>query len=199
MTGYDYPTMLHTRRHGPSGYKVYESYREWLRDEFMFRCVYCLHRERWYGRATTFHIDHATPVDVDPNAECLYENLLYACSTCNNAKRAVTLVPNPCQVAFADCLKVHFNGEVEALNIPGEKLCEVLRMNSPANVDYRLRWIRTLTALSTYDQVLFEELMGYPSDLPDLRKAMAPGNALPEGALNCYYVQRENGCLAATY
>ena len=37
-----YPTTPHTRRHGPRGYKNYKEYKPFLRDEFAFRCVYCL-------------------------------------------------------------------------------------------------------------------------------------------------------------
>lgn len=35
----------HVRKHGPGGYEMYQSYKDWLRDEFTFRCVYCLERE----------------------------------------------------------------------------------------------------------------------------------------------------------
>ena len=48
---FDYPANRQERRHGPSGYASYESYRPWLRDEFEFRCVYCLKRETW-GQVT---------------------------------------------------------------------------------------------------------------------------------------------------
>jgi hypothetical protein len=199
MIGFDYPETPHTRRHGPEGYNSYESYREWLRDEFVFRCVYCLHRERWYGRGTTFHIDHSEPIDSSPTAECSYENLVYACSTCNNAKRAVIGVPDPCKIAFAECLIVKDNGEVGALNASGQKLCDVLRLNSKSNVQDRSRRIRVLIALKNSEPGLYRELMGFPDDLPDLRKLKAPNNTKPEGALNCFFVQRENGTLPETY
>src|SRR6516162_1416142 len=101
MQGFEYPTASHTRRHGPAGYQDYESYRDWLRDEFMFRCIYCLHRERWYGRSATFHIEHFIPVTDDPSRKFEYANLLYACATCNAAKLGVLGVPNPCDIAFA--------------------------------------------------------------------------------------------------
>ena len=56
---YDYPSIEHERIHGPGGYSNYFSFKEWLRDEFGFRCVYCLTRERWYdwGEAL-FGVDH---------------------------------------------------------------------------------------------------------------------------------------------
>ena len=43
-----YPTKAHDRRHGPRGYTHPEPFKLWLRDEFQFRCVYCLVRERWH-------------------------------------------------------------------------------------------------------------------------------------------------------
>ena len=67
MIGFEYPNLPHVRRHGPVGYKEYGSFRDWLRDEFTFRCVYCLHREQWCSRGATFHIDHFIPVTADPN------------------------------------------------------------------------------------------------------------------------------------
>jgi hypothetical protein len=42
---FDYPEPKADRRHGPAKYTSYEYYRPWLRDEFAFRCVYCLKRE----------------------------------------------------------------------------------------------------------------------------------------------------------
>jgi hypothetical protein len=51
MPPFDYPAVPLVRSHGPLGYSDYESYRAWLRDEFAFRCVYCLSREQW-GRVT---------------------------------------------------------------------------------------------------------------------------------------------------
>ena len=41
---FTYPRSRHIRRHGPHGYRDYRSYKPWLRDEFAFRCVYCLWR-----------------------------------------------------------------------------------------------------------------------------------------------------------
>ena len=42
-----YPVERHVRRHGPLGYSDYQSFKPWLRDEFRFRCCYCLWRETW--------------------------------------------------------------------------------------------------------------------------------------------------------
>ena len=199
MMGFEYPTAPHARRHGPEGYQDYGSYRDWLRDEFTFRCVYCLHREQWYDRGPTFHIDHFTPVSVDEDRECEYANLLYACATCNEAKKACVDVPNPCEVAFCDCLRILPNGHVEALNDNGEKLKRILRLDSDRNVGYRRRWMRNLEVLRTRDPGLYQEFMGFPVDLPDLRKKHVSNNTKPEGAENCYFALRDRGLLPATY
>jgi hypothetical protein len=199
MNGFEYPTEPHIRRHGPDGYKDYNSYRDWLRDEFTFRCVYCLHREKWYNRGATFHIEHFVPVTANPDGECEYSNLLYACATCNEAKTAILGLPNPCEVTFHSCLRIIADGSVEALNNDGEKLRQVLRLNSESNVRHRWRWMRALEVLRINDPALFEEFMGFPEDLPDLRKKLAPSNTKPDGAANCYFALREQGGLPTMY
>ena len=199
MMGFEYPTSPHARRHGPAGYKDYGSYRDWLRDEFIFRCVYCLHREQWYSRSGTFHIEHFVPVSIDPEGKCEYSNLLYACGTCNEAKKDVVGVPDPCAVAFHECLRINGDGHVEALNDDGEKLKQVLRLNSANNVIHRSRFIRTLEALRIHDAGLYREWMGFPEDLPDLRTKVVPKNTRPDGVENCYFVLRERGRLPPTY
>ncbi len=168
MQGFEYPTEPHVRRHGPGGYVDYGSYRDWLRDEFTFRCVYCLHRELWYGRTGTFDIEHSVPVSVDPARKCDYTNLLYSCRTCNVAKSDILAVPDPCVVAFGDCLRIKTDGEVESLNADGRRLLDVLRLNNPNNVSHRSRLMRMLEALHASHLHCYDARMALPADLPDL-------------------------------
>lgn len=139
MLAFEYPAEPHARRHGPDGYRTYKSYHDWLRDEFMFRCVYCLHREKWYGRETTFHIDHFLPAAENPNETLQYDNLIYACGTCNNAKRDILGISDPCSVAYGECVRVEEDGRIRSLNPSGESLVRKLRLNSKTNIDYRAR------------------------------------------------------------
>lgn len=199
MIEFDYGSSRHVRRHGPAGYSDYTSYREWLRDEFIFRCAYCLHREQWNHGGAAFHIDHAIPAATDTAGILKYANLVYACARCNEAKRAVLGLPDPCQVSFSDCLRILNDGRIEALNGAGKKLKMVLLLDSEKVTAHRLRWIRNLELLRTTDMALYQEYMGFPKDLPDLRKKQAPENTKPEGAANCYFVLRERGELPATY
>lgn len=199
MIGFEYPTQPHNRRHGPEGYTHYNSYRDWLRDEFVFRCVYCLHREQWYGRGTTFHIEHFIPVAVDEKGICEYTNLLYACATCNEAKRDAVGVPSPCELSFNDCLRILPDGRIEALNDDGERLRQILRLDSRTNIRYRARWIQNLEVLRANAPDLYKEYMGFPEDLPDLRRKHVPNNTKPDGTQNCFFALRERGSLPLTY
>jgi hypothetical protein len=198
MVGFEYPTQPHTRRHGPAGYKDYESFRDWLHDEFTFRCVYCLHREQWYGRDAAFHIDHFNPVALNTVGECEYLNLIYACAACNEAKKAV-VIPDPCKVAFEDCLRIMPDGHVKPLNDHGKKLEQVLRLNSPQNLQYRSRLMQTLKTLKAHNMALYVDYMRFPDNLPDLRKKHVPSNTKPEGVENCYFALRERHELPHTY
>jgi hypothetical protein len=199
MQGFEYPTKPQIRRHAPEGYQDYESYRDWLRDEFMFRCVYCLHRERWYGRATTFNIDHLNPVAANLRGKLEYANLVYACASCNNAKRAILGVPDPCNLAFAECVRIMEDGQIESLNEAGESLIKKLRLNNQSNIKYRFRLMRIFRTLQEQDSDLYRELMAFPDELPDLRTKKVPRNSRPESVGSCYFALRERGELPATY
>ena len=83
MTAFTYPTEPHLRRHGPHGYADAASYRPWLRDEFAFRCVYCLVRAQWLKLRGTFSVEHFLPIASYPDDRLSYDNLPYGCSACN--------------------------------------------------------------------------------------------------------------------
>jgi hypothetical protein len=76
MDAFTYPADPHVRRHGPQGYASIGSYRPWLRDEFSFRCVYCLLREQWSLLPGMFDIDHFRPVVHHADLALTYDNLL---------------------------------------------------------------------------------------------------------------------------
>ena len=66
MDAFVYPAEPPRRRHGPQGYATPQGYRPWLRDEFCFRCAYCLLREQWGLVRGTFDIDYFLPVALHP-------------------------------------------------------------------------------------------------------------------------------------
>ena len=193
-----YPLAPHVRKHGPRGYRDYDHCRDWLRDEFDFRCVFCLYREQWPG-AQAFEIDHLLPRAKYPEKECAYENLLYLCRRCNGNKRA-KLVPDPCQVAVGKCLQVQPNGRIAALNLQGRLLVKALRLDNDSYTRMRELMIGILETCFRHNRPLFVSLMGYPKNLPDLARLNPPGgNAQPEGAKASAFARRERGQLPETY
>src|SRR5258708_4902772 len=103
-----YPDDPHQRRHGPAGYTDYESFRDWLRDEFSYRCVFSLLRETW--PQTRFHIDHLISQKERPDLVCDYSNLILLEGRLNLVKGKRRL-PDPCKVALGKHLVVYTSGE----------------------------------------------------------------------------------------
>ncbi|MGE0680223.1 MAG: HNH endonuclease [Candidatus Binatia bacterium] len=197
-----YPTTRHIRRHGPSGYKNYESYRDWLRDEFSFRCVFCLRREQWGLVTGSWDIDHFVPQDRYPQGRLKYENLLYICHSCNLVK-SNQFIPDPCEMAFGDCVGVRQDGTIEALSEDGEILIETLRLDNEEYREFRSLFISILRSLlrspKRSDRQTYIKLMGYPNKLPDLSQLRPPGNSKPESINASFYARRLRGELPETY
>jgi hypothetical protein len=200
---FEYPATPHQRKHGPDGYKDYESYRDWLRDEFSYRCVFSLIRETWIGRKGNFDIDHFTPQAIAPSLVCDYDNLLYLRHSLNLSKSQKRL-PDPCDVALGECLRVEHKGEnigeIYALNKKGETMIDVLLLDDEGLTRERKNWIRILRSVATTDENLFFELIGYPKDLPNLRDTKPPqGNKRPDGLSQSAFALREKNHLPEWY
>lgn len=190
-----YPRWPHARRHGPRGYRDYQNFKPWLRDEFTFRCVYCLFRERWYpaGHAA-FGIDHVLPRSVRPDLACDFDNLVYACSRCNSLKQEAALT-DPCAAGLAGHVHVTDDGSAEALTREGRRMIRLLRLDQLN--EWRSRLLRVLARIARLGEAATAELhawLGYPDDLPDLEALRPPGgNARPEGVMTCYVARLRGG------
>lgn len=199
---YEYPSAPLNRRHGPSGWNDYQRYRPWLRDEFTFRCVYCLDREVWRDMRGKMHIDHFQPQSLRSDLGCEYTNLLYLCPACNSLKRA-WLLPDPCAVALGDCLRIHKDGRIEAIdnNKHGRVLIDRLALDEPTARDRRRMMIGAILSFAETNWPMFVEWMRYPNDLPDLNKRenTPPSNSKPEGVFQSYSEQSRRGELPETY
>ena len=171
-----YPAERHQRKHGPTGYTDYESYRDWLRDEFSYRCVFSLFRETW--PQSSFHIDHLISQKERPDLVCDYDNLILLEARLNLVK-GKRRVPDPCKVALGNCLLVCTSGEkmgcIEARDGSkvGERIIRVLRLDSDDATQIRRDWIGILRSVARTDEQLFRKFIGYPKNLPDLRAAKA--------------------------
>lgn len=198
-TGFNYPESPHARRHGPQGYATYDSFRPWLRDEFCFRCVYCLLREQWCRAHGEFHLDHFTPQGLDPQQAADYDNVLYACVSCNIGK-GEQVVPDPTLVLTVGQVIVYDDGAIDGLTKESERLIRMLDLDDEDYRRWRRTWIRILELAQRYDPPLYQQLMGFPEDLPDLARLRPPGgNGRPAGIEESYLEQRNRGALASEY
>ncbi len=194
-----YPPTPHVRRHGPVGYADHASYRPWLRDEFSFRCVYCLLREQWGRVGGLFDVDHFLPVANRPDLAAEYDNLLYACTTCNLAKRDQE-IPDPLTVLTSANVQVSEDGRLHTESGVAACLIEILGLDTDDAVEFRMTWIGIVALAADSNPNLRRKLMGFPDDLPDLRRLRPPGgNIRPEGVNASWHARRKWGDLPETY
>jgi hypothetical protein len=202
-----YPPGPHLRRHAPAGYLDYRDFKPWLRDEFEFRCVYCLQREMWSrDRAAAFSVDHVVPQAQDPAGllTCAYGNLIYACNRCNSARQDFWTL-DPTAVAMGDHVRVEADGRMVGLTEVGQFLIELLHLDSGPAVAERNRIYRILKrGLDAPEDADvrkdYREAFGYPEDLPDLQSLRPPnGNQLADNVKHCFHARRIAGILPETY
>jgi hypothetical protein len=197
MGAFDYPQIVHQRRHGPS-YKSLASYRAWLRDEFSFRCVYCLFREQWGRVKGEFDVEHWQAQVNDPQLGLDYDNLFYGCHTCNLLK-GTDPVPDPGHCLTADQVRLNPDGSIEGLSDDASELIEILGLDSDSYREWRQVWIRNVELAEQYDPQQYRRLMGFPEDLPDLSAKLPAENKRPEGVQESWFARRQRGELPETY
>lgn len=195
-----YPQQTTGRKHGPQGYTNYESYRDWLRDEFSYRCAYCLMRETWLRGERGFQIDHCIPQFLDETLRLEYDNLVYTCPWCNLAKSGVP-VPNPTEIAYGEALEVDVEGVMKARNELGRALIAGLRLDHPDITRHRRTVLQVIQLAEHKNNVeIILRLLGFPEDLPNLKQKRPPkGNTRPEGVSNSCYEKQHRGELALIY
>ena len=192
---YCYPVKPHVRKHGPAGYKHWGDYRDWLRDEFDFRCVFCLRREVWDEQRAIFEVEHLIPRKYAPDRALDYENLVYACGSCNSAKSA-RLVPDPCVHAYGKLVEVNVHGEIRALNADGQRLIRAVRLDDPKATRFRAKQIAILRVLKKHEPARYHAMLSFPTDLPDLTTRVPPGGNSKHGSeKRCRYQQRLAGVI----
>jgi hypothetical protein len=203
---FSYPAEPLARTHGPLGYKDFTDYKPFLRDEFAFRCVYCLDREAWYpNRGGSFSVDHFTPKSIDPDRETDYENLVYACVRCNSFKQATRIALDPTRVSLAEHLRVWDDGRIEYLTPEGRDLIDLLDLDGAVATKVRKDQLTVLQLKERYPadeliHALFVSRFSYPDDLPDLSKLRPPGgNSRPDGVANSHFARKKRNALPDVY
>lgn len=208
LNPFAYCTVPHVRKHAPTGYPKYGDFKDWLRDEFCFRCVYCLERETWYPNGmASFSADHVITQSADKESKefvCDYTNLIYACLRCNSARRNVDAL-DPTKTAFANHFKVHADGSIVGLTKEGKDVVDLLHLDSDRVTRVRRNFIRILSLKSAQPNdaeinELYLTAFSYPADLPNLRRYKPPGgNTLKANTAGCYFERRKRGELEEVY
>jgi len=144
-------------------------------------------------------LDHFVPVNKAPEGELEYDNLVYACRTCNSAK-GQQAIPDPAQELIDEQVIVYSDGRMEGRSDEARRLIRGLALNSADNVRFRRMWIDVIALAERFDSELLKRLMSYPADLPDLSRLRPPGgNSRPEGVERSHFARRERGELAEAY
>jgi len=195
---FDYPESRSDRIHGPAGYTSYEPFRAWLRDEFTFRCVYCMKRETWGQVTGDFELDHFQPQSLTPGLSLDYFNLVYACRRCNLVKLDQSM-DDPLLNLTSDFLRVLPDGAVASDRPQTRRLMMQLDLNSPKLKKWRVMWLRIVHLAKLRDRNLYRQLAGFPEDLPNLGRLRPRSNSRPEGIEMSWYAKRQRGQLPETY
>lgn len=187
---FDYPTRASHRRHGPSGYSDCERFRPWLRDEFDFRCVYCLERETWTKVIRGFEIDHVVPVSKAPELALDYDNLVYSCARCNGTK-SNQAISDPYSELTDGTIKINSNAKAVGLTPNARKLIQQLDLNSPTMIEWRELRLDS-ERLAKSNPAMLERLNRLPNALPDLNKLRPKANSKPNGIAQSWFEQAKS-------
>ena len=84
-------------RHKYSGvrWKTNSTNKKYLAIDFKRRCAYCDDHDFYCGGTHNYHVEHFAPKEKFPALKHVYENLLYSCPYCNNAKSDTWPSDNP--------------------------------------------------------------------------------------------------------
>jgi hypothetical protein len=89
---------------------------------------------------------------------------------------------------------------VTPLNTKGRRLASVICLNHPRFVQERRKTMAVLRVLAKHDRAAYEQMMGFPSDLPDLSTRKPPqGNRRPKGISESWLARQLRGNLPSSY
>lgn len=144
----DFRKITPCRRTNVAEQTKHTKYKDDLRIDFHQRCGYCGDHD--FFRDTFYEVDHFVPKSLDKTRELDYSNLVYACRSCNNAKRAKwpTKDPNkandglkgwidPCDGTYASQFERLADGSIKAITQLGFWMWSELSLGRP---NHRLKW-----------------------------------------------------------
>lgn len=183
-----YPSGAHHRRNQPPQYGSYPRYKPWLRDEFVFTCVYCLSRETWNRNTSFFGVEHFRAKSLHKRGIVDYPNLLYACNECNRIKGAQVLPEtlHPELAGWSDDLAIHDDGSIRHLTKRGKAIISWFQLDSPELTRWRrmhfdaFREATKRAHKSSQARQRLKDLFGFPTDMPRFPKGSGAVNPYSE-------------------
>lgn len=74
------------RSYSGDKWKTNKTNKKYLAQDFDHRCAYCDDWDKYNGGMRSYHVEHFAPKEKFPDLKYTYDNLLYACPYCNEAK-----------------------------------------------------------------------------------------------------------------
>ena len=74
------------RSYSGEKWKTNKTNKKYLAKDFDHRCAYCDDWDKYNGGERSYHVEHFAPKEKFPALKYVYDNLLYACPYCNEAK-----------------------------------------------------------------------------------------------------------------
>ena len=184
------------RRFGPGGYNDYGSYADRLREEFGYRCAYCMLRERMASSKSFFVVEHVVSQRQSPQLALNYFNLAYACEACNGIKSSRSLPIDIEDALMRKHFKLDSEGKFAHKTPDGQIHIEFFNLNSRTKIEFRQAILASCDALVEKEGLAgLRHFFGYPVDLPDLPKKRPPFNSNPDSIQTCDRVAKDKGSL----
>jgi uncharacterized protein (TIGR02646 family) len=161
---------------------TYKNWKNELREEGRYQCVYCAIGEPLFGGERNFHVEHYRPKKRFSELTNVFSNLFYCCAICNSFKGSDwpnepapdfsnCSYPNPSAVDYTDLLSVDGTGIVSSDAAAGKYVIERLNLNRA-----QLRMLRRFVSLRNEVTNLIEEIgraTKVCEDIEALREAFA--------------------------
>ncbi|MBE2222338.1 MAG: hypothetical protein IAF02_12395 [Anaerolineae bacterium] len=139
-----------SRRPSVPQFNTYQSYKQYLREDFQYCCIYCAIHENEYGGPRGFTVEHFRPKSIFTDLTNDYKNLLYGCNICNPFKGNDWPSDDPLfdGVGYLDPCEHDYDAhfrlkgfEIEGLTQPALYMIERLHLNRRQLVKLRQkRW-----------------------------------------------------------
>lgn len=174
-----------TRRKKYPKKKRYNKYRNEIREDSQYRCVYCdIHElEMWHHTETRdqrMTLDHFRPKSLYTSLEHDPTNLVLACPTCNKKKSddwpaygkphggsidGSAGYVDPFSHDRKDYFEIQSNGELKAKKPPANYMIRVLLLNRPSMKRIRYRRIQLHQNLVALERYFANELLRIENEL----------------------------------